>query len=212
MKKKFVVIVVSCMLVLGACSPFKSDQPPMTVYAVHAAPSAAAEKPARVVSVAEPSVPQGFESNRLAVYLQDGRRMDYAAGAGWPGPLPKVLQDFMVQSGSAAPGIMAVTPDSGIPAGYSLLVKVNDFEPVYGADAKSAPQLKLSFTFTLLSGDKIVSSFTLAEAKTASANSLTVIVGEMESMLQEIAAQAFQNITNALSVSRKSHLTRKNPD
>jgi ABC-type uncharacterized transport system auxiliary subunit len=193
MKNRILAAAFICLLVPGACSPFKSNQPPMTLYTLQAPePVASKAKPRRIIAVAEPEVPPGFDTHRMAVYMQDGRRLDYAAGAGWPGPLPKVLQDYIIRAGNATPGLMAVSPDSGMAATHVLLVKVNHLEAIYGTEAKSPPRLKASLSFTLLSSaERIISNFTLAREKMASANSLSVIVGETEGMLNEITEQAF---------------------
>lgn len=193
-------LAVFCLsaLLLTGCSGFslKSSAPPLALYTLHAAGAPAAARAKQVIAIAEPDVPPGFESDRIAILLDQGRRQDYAAGAAWPAPFPKVLQDFLVRSGNAVEGLMAVTLDSGLPARYKLLVKVNDFEPVYAADAKAPPLLKVSMTFTLQPLDKnvISASFTLAEDRPASANSLTAITGGLESIAQDIVAQGFARI------------------
>src|SRR5262249_20273013 len=94
MKKAIPAIVLASALLLSGCSGFKSSAPPTALYTIHMAQAQpqAASRQKRIVSVAEPAVPPGFESDRIAVVFEQGRRMDYAAGAAWPAPLPKVLQ------------------------------------------------------------------------------------------------------------------------
>lgn len=199
MKKQIALaVILASALVLSGCSGLmKSSAPPPTLYPLHAAAQAPRQaKAQRVVSVAEPQVPPGFDSDRIAIYLEQSRRMDFAAGAAWPAPLPKVLQDFIVHSAAANPRLMAVLPDSGLPAAYSLMVRVNDFEPVYGADAKAAPVLKASMTFSLVALDrnKIIANFTESRETPATANSLTAITAGLETLAQDMVSQAWQKM------------------
>lgn len=196
-KHSTLALLLASVLLLSGCGGFKSSTPPPTLYPLHAA--AEAPQPAkaqRVVSVAEPLVPPGFDSDRIAIYLEQSRRMDYAAGAAWPAPLPKVLQDFIVHAAAANPRVMAVLPDSGAPASYNLMVRVNDFEPVYAADAKAVPLLKASMTFSLVALDrnKIIASFTESRENPAAANSLTAITGGLETLAQDMVSQAWQKM------------------
>jgi cholesterol transport system auxiliary component len=187
------IFAIFLALVLEGCSGFKSSAPPPDIYALHAAPGppAVANRPPYIVAISEPEVPAGFETEKIVVYLQHERRMDHAAHAAWPGPLPKVLQQFIVQSARAIPGLMGVTPEAGIPANAKLLVRVNDFEPVYETGEKAAPLLKVSLTFTLISQrDKIVASFTLAKTQMAESNSLTAIASGLEGLAREMTQEA----------------------
>lgn len=203
-----IVLCLSLLcLSLGACSPFKSNQPPPNIYALHAqepgAEAARARKP--VLAVQEPAVPAGFEGNRIAVHLENGRRLDYAAASNWPGALPKTLQDFLIQSGRATP-LMVVAPDFGIPADYTLLVRVNDFSPWYAGTAEQAPVIRISLSFTLLGAqsERVFSNFTLARSASASANRMTVITAEMEAMLQEMVAEAYGKLVAGLPSARSN--------
>lgn len=193
MKNKLPISLLLCGA-LCACSPFKSSQPPATLYAIHAETAAASEsKKASIVVIPEPVVPAGFETAKIAVYLDGGRRMDYAAGASWPAPLAKMLQGFIVQSARGVPGVLAATPESGMAAAWRLNVIVNDFEPVYGAGG--SPELRASLTFTLVSlrNDQVVDSFTLAR-RAQSAHSVSAIVSGMESLLRGMMTEAFGSL------------------
>ena len=206
MKTVAAMSVVLCGL-LCSCSGMKSNQPPPTVYVVKAE-NAGGEKAAKnlsIVVVPEPSVPAGFESDKIIVYLDGGRRLDYAAGANWPAPLSKMLQGFTLQSAQGVGSILAVTPEAGVTAGYRLGFIVNDFEPVYAGNAVGVPELKVSLTFTLVSlkTDKLVDTFTIVKTQAASANSLTAITAGMESILSGMMSEALQRL--APQMARAKH-------
>lgn len=193
MKMKALIVMVFTVLLLGGCSGFKSSAPAPDIYMLHAFPGdkGAADRPLHVVAVSEPEVPAGFETDKIVIYLQQERRMDYAAHANWPGPLPKILQQFFAQSVDNAPGVMGVVPGSGIPAAAKLFVRVNDFQPVYETDVRAAPLLKVSLTFTFINQrEKISASFTLAKTEGAASNSLTAITSGLEALAREITAEA----------------------
>lgn len=196
MKKISALLILLC---LGACS---SSRPPPTIYALHAKAGKNQERNiSHIISVAEPEVPAGFDTERIALYLYGGRRLDYYANLAWPEHLGKVLQGVIVQSALSVPGMMAVTPDSGIPVPYSLFVKVNDFAPVYAAGAESTPQLKASMSFRLFSlqGQETLLNTTLSAEKPAAANTQTAVISGIEELLQGINARAFKEISRAIT-------------
>src|SRR4051812_29472162 len=92
--------------------PLKSDKPPAAIYALQAGPlcprDAGISRERKLISVAPPQVPAGFDTNRIALYLMSGRRMDYFASAVWPSNLPEVMQDFIVSAaGHSCSGLIA---------------------------------------------------------------------------------------------------------
>jgi ABC-type uncharacterized transport system auxiliary subunit len=199
MKKLIPAIMLASALLLSGCSGFKSSAPPTAMYTIHAAQAQpqGVYRQKRIVSVAEPSMPPGYDTDRIAISFDQGRRMDYAAGAAWPAPLPKMLQDFVLHSANAMPGIMAVAPDSGLPATSSLQVRVNDFEPVYAGDPKKEPPVvRVSMTFTLMSleRNRIIATVTKGGEQPASANTLTAITGGLETVAQDTVAAGLRTI------------------
>jgi len=201
MKKGALLLVMIFSLPLGACAALKSSLPPTTIYALHAGPLKQQKKTAaHIISIAEPEVPAGFDTERIALYLYGGQRMDYYANLAWPEHLGRVLQDVIVQSAASAPNLMAVTPESGIPASYNLFVKVNDFEPVYASGAENPPQLKVSMSFRLVSAQgEVLLNTTLSSEKPAGMNTQAAIIAGLEKLLQENAARAFREISHALA-------------
>jgi ABC-type uncharacterized transport system auxiliary subunit len=200
MKMSGCLFMMICLFFLAGCMPFAS-QPAPTLYTLHAAP--VRQKTGRIVhviSVPEPEVPAGFDSSRIALYLYNGRRLDYYAKAAWPEHLGKVLQDVIGQSASSVPGMMGVIPDEGLAASYNLLVKVNDFEAVYAAGPDNPPRLKVSMNFRLISprSQKTALNITLSLESIAIANTQTAVISGLESLLREINARAFKKISLVL--------------
>lgn len=193
-------------LALSGCSTgelLTSKEPPQTIYALRPAP-ANAEGPAstaRIIEISHPSIPPGMEGDRIALYHNNGQKLDYYASARWTSTLDDVLQNFTRRTASSVlPYVIAVTPEQNIDAQYRLQLKVDEFQPVYGTDLTGAPMIEVSIEFTLISiqGDIVVSNFTLSKRGKATANRLDVVAAGLEKMLQEIEYDAFMRIDNVI--------------
>lgn len=200
MNKLFPVLACICLAALAGCGNItKSKAPPVTVYTLHA------EKPEKrassaAVIVQEPEMPAGFDTARIALHMSGGRRMDFYADAAWPDALNKVMQDFIIQSARFS----AVTLDSGVNAPYSLQVKVNDFQPVYADTAQGMAEIRVSLTFRLIdrSSEKLLRDFTLSEKMPASANTITAITGDLETLLRKVTASGLARISKDVTVKK----------
>lgn len=200
MKKIISALALACLVTLAGCGNIiKSKAPLVSVYTLHA------EKPEKRVSssaviVQEPEVPAGFDTSRIALHMSGGRRMDFYADAAWPDALNKVLQDFLIQSARFS----AISPDSGVNAPYSLQIKVNDFQPVYAAEATGMPEVRVSLTFRLImrADEKLLRDFTLTEKMPASANTITAITGDLETLLRQIVATGLSRVAKDVAIKK----------
>lgn len=207
------ILLLSFALSLSGCSTasfLKSTEPQQTTYSLRsAAPLPDAQTgPARILEIAKPSVPPGFDTDRIALYTEEGHKLDYYSAAKWPDTLDSVLQDFTRRTATnVLPYVVTVTSEQSVQAEYRLQTKVNEFQPVYGSGTSSAPQLDVSVEFTLikLPQEEIVGSFTLSKTATATSNRLDAITAGLEKMLQEIEGQAFGRLDERL---RKSDVSR----
>ncbi len=201
------LIVLALAFSLAGCSALKSAAPPPTTYALHATAAEAAEPSmARpVMLLPEPEVPAGFDTDRIALYMDGGRRMDFYAGAQWPDHLAKVLQGVLLQTAAAETSFAAVSPDTPAKASYRLQVRALDFEPVYAAGPATSPDLKVTLNFRLLSldTDKIIMDMTYPETATASANTQSAVVSGLEALLQQAVSKGYADVADALPKHKK---------
>lgn len=204
---KNTVIALLLATALAGCSTgnlLTSTEPRQTVYTLRPIEAAGetSDVLARVLEISAPSVPPGMEQDRIALFLNEGHKLDYYAGARWSSSLDHIVQEFTRRTaGASLPYIVAVTPDQGIAADYRLQIKINEFQPVYVTDSTTAaPYLKASIEFTLirLPADQIVSSFTLSKNFEAQENRLDVITLGLESLLRDIEREAFVKIDKKL--------------
>lgn len=204
MKKIIPILAFVCLAALSGCGNLtKSKAPPVSVYTLHA------EKPEKrsstaAVIVQEPEMPAGFDTSRIALHMSGGRRMDFYADAAWPDALNKVLQDFIIQSARFS----AISPDSGVNAPYSLQVKVNDFQPVYDSEATGLPEVRVSLTFRLIlrSDEKLLRDFTISEKMPASANSITAITGDLETLLRKIVSTGLSRVSKEVMAKKAAQV------
>jgi ABC-type uncharacterized transport system auxiliary subunit len=209
MKKLLPILACIYLATLAGCGSItQSKAPPVSVYMLHA------QKPekrasAEAVIVQEPEMPAGFDTARIALHMSGGRRMDFYADAAWPDALNKVIQDFIIQSARFS----AVTPDSGVNAPYALQVKVNDFQPVYPDTAQGVAEIRVSLTFRLIdrSTEKLLRDFTLSEKMPASANRITAITGDLETLLRKITSSGLARISKDVMFKKATPESAKPP-
>lgn len=207
MKMKFVFAALMLLPLAGCAGDLlKSTEPQSTIYTlrpVEPAGDVPNDVLARTLEISTPSVPPGMEQDRIALFLDDGTKIDYYAGAKWSSSLDHIIQEFTRRSASAVlPYVVAVTPEQSIPPDYRLQIKINEFQPVYAAKSTEAPLLKASLEFTLvrMPTDQIVTNFTLSKGQLAHENGLDSITLGLEDLLQEIEREAFHKIDSKLRV------------
>ena len=204
MMKNSLMMAVA-VVALAACSPLKSTAPVPLTYALHpdlTTPQTQSHSDG-VLFVSRPGLPAGFDTDRIALYMDGGRRIDYYAGARWAEALDIVLQDVLVRAGRhELPNMIIDSPDLNIPAQYKLAVKVNDFAPLYEQGASGLPLLRLSMTFTLVQmpRENVISDFTLQSEMRAGDNTVSAVAAGLEAMLKGVLPRAYANIAEALPV------------
>jgi ABC-type uncharacterized transport system auxiliary subunit len=194
------------LMLLSACAPLQAKENPETIYRLRPpSPSRDCAASSPVVTVLAPEVPAGFDGDRIAVYLDGGRRVDYAASARWAAGFDEMIHDFMLSALRGCPGLAAQEPRFDTPGAYQLSVKINDFQPVYKGAAQDAPDLRVSATFTLtrLPEGTPATSFTLKQNRPAAENSLRIITAGLEGLLRDIMSTARGRLAAAARESRE---------
>jgi ABC-type uncharacterized transport system auxiliary subunit len=189
-----ILLLFSC-----ACAPLQSEKPADSIYqlqARHEETKSCNGRTGIVVAVPKPELPAGFDTDQIAVYLEGGQRMDYAAHARWADNLTDMMQSFIITALQQDCGMVVQAPRFDIPSDYRLIIKFYDVEPVYNDSAQNIPVLKVSASFTLTrypDGERL-SEFTLSKSRRAEKNSLTNIAAGLESLLQELLREAREKL------------------
>lgn len=202
------------MLSLSACSPssfLKSDEPRQTTYSLRSSPqeTSSFSGPAKIIQISKPILPSGFDGSRIALYMDEGRKLDYYAAAEWPGPLDSVIEEFTHSVLTATlPSIITINNTESVNADYRLQLNVIDFQPIYGTTPEAPPKLltKIKFTLIMLPSEHIVNTFTLNRNDIASSSRRDVIISELQSQLQSVETEAF--IKMAPSLKQKEIINR----
>jgi ABC-type uncharacterized transport system auxiliary subunit len=208
--------LAAILLSLGACaSILTSSAKPPAIYVLHPRLDGPAHIVApTVVEVGPPAVPAGFDTDRIALYWNQGRRLDYYAGAQWPAALGGLLQDFIIQSAHGAlEGAAFAAPDAGLNAKHRLIVKVVEFQPVYKGAPTGTPDLYVTLKFTLVSlpEQTIEDDFTVTGHRPASSDSLTAIASGLETLTQNALAEAFDRLAGDLRASGPGGANKNRP-
>lgn len=208
--KKWIVLTAG-LLALTACQGLTSSKKPTALYNLrYTGAEIASMDMAGIMVVGEPMLPSGMETDRIALHLDNGRRLDYYADAAWAESLEDVLQDVVVQAGrSALPNMLVDTPRLNVPANYRLTTKVLDFMPVYRATPAETPALKVAVNFTLvhLPEKRVVTDFMLENGQMAADNSMPAIAGGLEGLMNGVLSAAFEKIAAATAAFEQA-----NPD
>ncbi len=204
--KKIVLMALSAMLMLTGCSTgslLTSSEPQQTIYTLRAlrpvdAPSTVS---AKVVEISTPSLAPGLDTDRIALMLVNGQKLDYYASARWADSFGNLIQSFTRRTASAVlPYVVAVAPEQGLNPDYKLQVKINELQPIYAADAQGIPVVTANVEFTLIRmpSERIVTSFALSMQQTPAENRLDLIVLSLETLLQNIQQEAFAKMDTHL--------------
>lgn len=174
-----------------------NKEKPESIYTLHGGAMASAKpvKGGTVVEVPKPELPPGLESERIALSFDNGRRLDYYADAKWSAPLGNLLQDFTIEKAQQKlPGKIVGTQDLAASAKYKLVLKFNEFGPVYEGMPNTPPRLDVGVTVTVIAmpRETVRTQFNLKKSVPVAANNLTMITGGLEKLLQDVTDEALQ--------------------
>jgi ABC-type uncharacterized transport system auxiliary subunit len=200
--------IAAAAALLGGCINIPKsntqDDPPKDIYTLKAPAAGAVKGGGSVVVVAKPDVPPGYDTDRIALVFAQGHRLDYYAGAAWSGRLSDLLQTFIIQSARRElHGAVVGTSEMAGAARYKLLVKVTDFQPVYAAGPEGIPRLDVAMNMTLVDvgSGRVAATVNARKSAKASANRMTVVTKELESLLQAATDQGLRGIASHMAQS-----------
>lgn len=188
------VAVSGCISIGGG----NKDAPPPSVYTLNAPASRDTGPPPRrggiLIAVSKPELPAAFNTERIALMFEEGRRFDYYADAKWSARLDDLLQKFIIDMGSQLlPGVVLQTPDATAAPRYKLMVTITDFQPVYAGAPDSPPRLDVGLTLALAvpSGSSVKTQVTARRSGPSAANTQTAVTDGLQKLLEEAVAEAF---------------------
>jgi ABC-type uncharacterized transport system auxiliary subunit len=185
-----VLLGVLLGVLLTACSGLRSKDQADRTYQLRAAPAPGAAALPGVLSVLQPVVPPGFDTDRIL--LTRGQELDHFAASRWGDSLPRVLAALAVQSLAGGGGFTHVV-EAGRPAvasDFELLLTVRHFEAAY-ADADAAPTIQVAFECTLTAGNprRVLGRCAASVSEAAGENRMAAIVAALERATQRALAE-----------------------
>src|SRR5215469_6124342 len=151
---------------------------------------AGGEKVKWALAIRRPDTAAGFDTDRIALTQPDGS-MDYYAKATYPGPLPSIVQQALLDGFEASGRIDAVAREQdALHADYALSVELKDFAAHY-SQPDGIPSVAVSITVKLTTahGRDIVGSFSITQTGTASANSAAATAQALQLALAACVTQ-----------------------
>lgn len=185
MKYASFATMMSSLLLLSACSLFKSKEDAPQVYLLRAAPSSGAVAVPGVLTVMRPSVQPGLDTD--LIMLTRGQELDHFAGSRWGEPLPRVIATLAVQSLAGGGGFanVAEAGRASVASDFELQLTVRHFEAAY-EDLAQAPVVQVAFDCTLAAGTprRVLGRCDATASEPAEANRMGAIAAALEKAAQ----------------------------
>jgi ABC-type uncharacterized transport system auxiliary subunit len=182
--------MLSSLLVLSACSLFKSQEDAPQVYLLRPAPAPGAVAVPGVLAVQRPSVQPGLDTD--LIMLTHGQELDHFAGSRWGEPLPRVVAVLAVQSLAGGGGFanVAEAGRAGVASDFELQLTVRHFEAAYES-LGTAPVVQVALDCTLAAGAprRVLGRCDAIASEQATDNRMGAIVAALEKAAQRAMAE-----------------------
>ena len=185
MKYASITTIMSSLLLLSACSLFKSKEDTPQVYLLRPAPASGAVAVPGVLTVLRPSVQPGLDTD--LIMLTRGQELDHFAGSRWGETLPRVIATLAVQSLAGGGGFanVAEAGRAGVASDFEMTLTARHFEAAYESLAL-APVVQVAFDCTLTGGTprRVLGRCDATASEPAEANRMGAIAAALEKAAQ----------------------------
>lgn len=186
------VLMATAALALGGCVNLIPQAEPAAVYRLSAPePSGDFNTDQTIVSVGVPLTPRALSSDDIAISLERGE-LAFIEGAKWIAPVPRLMQDLIVESIDAFESDLAATrPEDGVEAEYEINTEVRAFEAVYRNGQEAAPTavIRMRVRLVRLDGRRLIGVYAAGAQAQAMDNRIGEIVAAYDAAAQETAAE-----------------------
>jgi cholesterol transport system auxiliary component len=205
MKYASITTMVSSLLLLSACSLFKSKEDAPQVYMLRPAAASGAVAVPGVLAVQRPSVPPGLDTD--LIMLTRGQELNHFAGSRWGESLPRVVATLAVQSLAGAGGFanVAEAGRAGVASDFELLLVVRHFEAAYEG-LGAAPVIQVAFDCTLTGGAprRVLGRCDATASEPAEDNRMGAIVAAVETAAQRALGEVRSKAVAAAGTARNA--------
>jgi cholesterol transport system auxiliary component len=194
-RKTFTAGLVGCSLFLTACISVLPESVPSTVYRLSTPePSGEVRSEAVIVGVQRPLTPRALSNDMIAMSQERGQLV-FIEGAEWITPVPRLVQDLIVESMDAfEPSLIAARPEDGVRSEFELATELRSFEANYfnGDNAPPTVVVRLRARLIRSSDRRLVAVDAIGAQSVARSNTIGDIVAAFDAASQEAMASVTQ--------------------
>ncbi|MEE2526253.1 ABC-type transport auxiliary lipoprotein family protein [Hyphobacterium sp. HN65] len=180
---------------LAGCISVLPEVTPATIYRLSTPePSGEVREEAVIVGVQRPLTPRALSTDMIAMSQSRGQLV-FIDGAEWITPVPRLVQDLIVESMDAfEPTLIAARPEDGVRAEFELATELRSFEANYlnGPDAAPTVIVRLRARLIRSSDRRLVAVDAIGAQSAARSNRIGDIVGAFDAASQEAMASVAQ--------------------
>lgn len=138
-------LIALCLLPATACVSLLPESEPVSVYRLSSPDPqewGGNSEDWTIVEIEVPQAPRGLSGDHIAL-LRDGQSLAYIEGARWISPVPRLLQNLVIDTFNAEQSQLApARPEDGVRADYELHLDLRQFEADYDQGAGAAPTVR----------------------------------------------------------------------
>ncbi|MBI1236546.1 MAG: hypothetical protein GC188_07660 [Alphaproteobacteria bacterium] len=194
-RKSITVALLGASALLAGCVNLLPESTPATVYRLSTPePSGELRSEAVIVGVQRPLTPRALSGVQIAL-SQDRGELVFAEGAEWITPVPRLVQDLIVESMDAfEPSLIASRPEDGVRAEFELATELRSFEANYlnGPDAGPTAIVRIRARLIRMSDRRLIAVEAIGAQAVARTPRIGDIVAAFDAASQEAAADVAQ--------------------
>lgn len=194
-RKALTAGLIGSSLLLSACISVLPENVPSTVYRLSTPePSGEVRAEAVIVGVQRPLTPRALSNDMIAMSQERGQLV-FIEGAEWITPVPRLVQDLIVESMDAfEPSLIAARPEDGVRSEFELATELRSFEANYlnGDNAPPTVIVRLRARLIRSSDRRLVAVDAIGAQSLSRGNTIGDIVAAFDAASQEAMANVAQ--------------------
>jgi cholesterol transport system auxiliary component len=194
-RKFLTAALMGSAVTLSGCINILPENVPATVYRLSTPePSGDLRREAVIVGVQRPLTPRALSGDQIALSQAHGELV-FVSGAEWITPVPRLIQDLLVESMDAfEPGLIASRPEDGVRSEFELATELRSFEANYvdGNEAPPTVVVRMRARLIRVSDRRLVAVEAIGARATARSTSIGDIVSAFDAASQEAMGSVAQ--------------------
>ncbi len=194
-RKILTAALLGSAILLAGCVNLLPENTPFTVYRLSTPePSGEMRDQAVIVGVQRPLTPRALSRDLIALSQNQGELV-FAEGAKWITPVPRLVQDLIVESMDAfEPSLIASRPEDGVRAEFELATELRSFEANYmnGPNAAPTAVVRMRARLIRMSDRRLIAVEAIGAQAVARSPRIGDIIAAFDAASQEAMASVAQ--------------------